>query len=232
MDALGYPWSPTSVAGRLDADGVWRELGDDLGDDPGDDPGQKLPEPLRLGRTCVVAAGSNGSPTALLAKLRAAGVSPEVALVPCELTGLAVAHSAHASPGGYIATTVYAAAEVRGRFVASWFAPDQLAALDATEPNYRRSALPGSVSGVLAPAEAYVSRWGVLAPGGTPLQPSTQRRIHQVLAGDPVLARLLPLADGPATVHTLRDPEIRRTLHQRLVELGWVSSPGIPVLDP
>ncbi|MBA2740126.1 MAG: hypothetical protein H0U47_10760, partial [Nocardioidaceae bacterium] len=171
--------------------------------------------------------GSNASPPVLLAKLRAAGAPLAVALVPHEVAGLGVAHSAHVSPAGYVATTPYAAAGLRTRMVASWFGPAQLAALDATEPNYRRGVLPPAVTGAPPGAEAYVSRWGVLSPGGVPVAPSGQADVHRLLAIDPVLSALLPLQDGPATVRALLHPELRERVRRRLVDLGWVSPTGL-----
>ncbi|CAN5821170.1 hypothetical protein BH20ACT6_BH20ACT6_00880 [soil metagenome] len=216
MQPLDYPGSPATVPGLLTRDGDWRELG-----------GDPVPGRLRRGRVCVVAVGSNAAPQVLAAKLRAAGVPVEVALVPCRLDGLAVAHSAHVSPAGYVATTALAAPGERTPVVASWFTDDQLTALDATEPNYTRRALPTTVTGAPTGAETYVSRWGVLAPGGVALAPTTQRDVHRLLATDPELAGLLPRDDGPATVRALLDPPVRDRVRQRLVDLGWVSPTGL-----
>ncbi len=216
MHPLDYPGPAAVHAGWLAADGGWRDLGS-----------AAVPEELRTGRTCVVAVGSNAAPRVLAAKLTAAGVMTPVAMVPMHVVGLAIAHSAHVSPAGYVATTPYAAVGVRTRVVASWFAPDQLAALDATEPNYRRRRLPVELTGAPPAAQAYVSRWGVLAPGGIPLAPATQAEVHRVLAGDPVLARLVRLDDGPAAVDMLGRAETRERVRLRLVEVGWVSPTGL-----
>ncbi|MDQ3105816.1 MAG: hypothetical protein M3Q87_11530 [Actinomycetota bacterium] len=216
MRALDYPGFPADQPGVVAADGEWIVLG-----------GAPVPETLVRGRTCVLAVGSNGSPPVLFAKLRAGGVDAGVALLPYDVGGLAVAHSAHVSRGGYFAATPYAAPGGVVRVVASWFDTAQLAALDATELSYERQRLPASVTGAPASAEVYVSRWGVLAPGGVPLAATTQRRVHQVLAGDPELAALLPFDDAAATAAALAgDEALRVFVRTRLADLGWVASAG------
>ena len=217
MQPLDYPGPPIDAAGVLEADGAWSELG----------AGQPLPSSLVSGRTCVVAVGSNGSPPRLHAKLAAAGVVDRVAMVPCEVTGIGVAHSAHVSIAGYVATTPHALADSRVRVVASWFTAEQLAAVDATERNYDRLRLPGSVRGAPDGAQAYVSRWGMLAPGGEPLAATTQAQVHASLAGDPVLAELLPLGDPAATVAALRERVTATAVRERLRETGWVLPTGL-----
>jgi len=216
MHPLDYPGSPAATAGLITADGGWRELA-----------GTDVPDRLRRGRRCVLAVGSNAAPRVLAAKLSAAAVPLEVGLLPCTVGGIAVAHSAHVSPAGYVATTAMWAPRARTQVVACWFTADQLAAVDATEPNYVRRALAPTTTGAPEPAAVYASRWGVLAPGGTALAPTTQAVVHRVFAADAVLANLLPLGDGPATVAALLDDGIRARVRQRLVDLGWVSPPGL-----
>ena len=217
MQPLDYPGPPIDAAGVLEADGAWTELGAD----------QPVPSSLISGRTCVVAVGSNGSPPRLHAKLAAAGVADRVAMVPHEVTGIGIAHSAHVSVAGYVATTPYALRDGRVRVVASWFSAEQLTAVDPTERNYDRLPLPGSVRGAPDGAQAYVSRWGVLAPGGVALAATTQARVHEALARDPVLAELLPLGDPAATVAALRDRLTAIAVRERLREAGWVLPTGL-----
>lgn len=214
MRALDYPGTPAPAAGVVGADGGWTAL-----------EGAPVPQPLVAGRTCLLAVGSNRSPRVLHAKLHAAGAAGSVACVPYELTGLGVAHSAHVSPGGYVATTPYAATGAVVLVVASWFDAAQLAALDATEPNYDRRPLPPAVIGAPEGAQAYVSRWGLLAPDGVPLAATTQARVHAVLARDPVLAAMLPLPSPLATVEALRDRSTRDAVRRRFAALGWVRPP-------
>lgn len=217
MRAADYPGTPVAEPGLLGAAGEWTALA-----------GAPVPEALLADRTCVLAVGSNGSPQVLHAKLDRAGVNPSVACVPYQLRGLGIAHSAHVSLGGYVATTPYARPGGVVRVVASWFDVAQLAALDATEGNYDRRPLPASVTGAPAGAQVYVSRRGVLAPGGNPLVATTQARVHAVLARDPVLADLLSGGDPEATAAALQDSEAMRiAVRTRLTDLGWIASTGL-----
>lgn len=217
MQPLDYPGPVIDAPGVLEADGAWTELG----------AGRPLPELLTAGRACVVAVGSNGSPPRLHAKLAAAGAADRVAMVPYEVSGIGIAHSAHVSIAGYVATTPYGLTDGRVRVVASWFTVDQLAAVDATERNYDRLPLPDSVRGVPDGAQAFASRWGVLAPGGAVLAATTQARVHEALARDPVLAELLPLGDPAATVAALRERVTATAVRERLREVGWVLPTGL-----
>ncbi len=217
MQPLDYPGPPIDAAGVLEADGAWTELG----------AGQPVPESMTAGRTCVLAVGGNGSPPRLHAKLAAAGVADRVAMVPYEVSGVGIAHSAHVSVAGYVATTPYALADGQVRVVASWFTAGQLAAVDATERNYTRQRLPDAVRGAPDGAQAYVSWRGVLAPGGVALAATTQARVHEALAGDPVLAEMLPLGDPAATVAALRERVTAIAVRERLREAGWVLPTGL-----
>jgi len=217
VQPLDYPGPPIDAAGVLEADGAWTELG----------AGQPVPESMTAGRTCVLAVGGNGSPPRLHAKLAAAGVADRVAMVPYEVSGVGIAHSAHVSVAGYVATTPYALADGQVRVVASWFTAGQLAAVDATERNYTRQRLPDAVRGAPDGAQAYVSWRGVLAPGGVALAATTQAQVHAALAGDPVLAELLPLGDPAATVAALRERVTATAVRERLRETGWVLPTGL-----
>jgi hypothetical protein len=175
----------------------------------------------------VVAVGSNVVPAVVHAKLAAAGVAGDVPFLLCRVHGLGVAHSAHVSPGGYVPTTAFAEPGSALRLVVSWFTDRQLAALDATEPNYHRRRLPLPGPPGLPHAYVYVSRWGVLAPGGAPLPPTTQAGVHRVLASDAELRGLLPLADPSATVATLRERVVAGRVRARFRALGWVAPTGL-----
>jgi hypothetical protein len=158
------------------------------------------------GRTPVAAIGSNGSPLVLARKL-AALPRGHVALQPQRLPGVRVGHSAHVSAGGYVPAAPYVGDGAADAVVA-WFDAEQLALVDATEPNYHRLALPSGT-------QLYVSRWGVVAVGGRPLPLTDQ-------AG--LLARLRPpaLADGD----DLGDPAVRAAVSawlqaEHAVDAGW-----------
>ena len=211
MHGGDYPFGAPATAGLLRGDGTWVA---------GDDPGRAWP-----GRTPVVAVGSNAVPMVVHAKLAGAGVAADVPFARCDVRGLGTAHSAHVSAGGYLARTPFAAPEQLAQLVVSWFTAEQLAAVDATEPNYRRVRLPGSCQ--VPRAQVYVSRWGVLAPGGTPLAPVSQAEVHRVLARDARLAALLPLDDARATVSALRRPGTAVQVRRRFEELGWVRPTGL-----
>jgi hypothetical protein len=206
-----YPFGATAGPGLLRADGSWVDAV----------PGRGWP-----GRTPLVAVGSNAVPEVLYAKLAAADCPPrDVPFDPTPVSGLDVAHSAHVSPGGYVPTTPLAGPATARRLVVSWFTAGQLAALDRTEPNYVRTALEPSCG--VPGAEVYVSRWGVLAPGGAPVAPTTQAEIHRILARDAELRQLLPLHDAQAAVAALRAPGVAEQVRSRLQMIGWVRPTGL-----
>jgi len=210
---MHYPFGAAAGPGLLRNDGSW----------VAGPPGRDWP-----GRTPLVAVGSNAVPGVLHAKLAAAGATSQAGVVPflpTRLTGVAVAHSAHISPGGYVPTTPLAGGAGPLTLVVSWFTAVQLAALDRTEPNYVRTALPRSCG--LPGAQAYVSRWGVLAPGGEPVAPTSQAHIHRILAVDPELATCLPIGEPEAAVAALREPATAELVRKRLTALGWVRPTGL-----
>jgi len=209
VHGVDYPFAVPARAGLLTADGGW----------------SRLPEDLDLsGRTAVVAVGSNAVPAVVAAKLAAACAGGWVPFQPNEIRGVAVAHSAHVSPGGYVPTTALADVHSVLTLVVSWFDDAQLTALDDTEPNYRRSALPAGC-GVLG-AMSYVSRWGVLAPGGAPLAPTSQTDVFRRLRVDPLLAEWLA-ADDATVVEALREPGLALRVRERFAALGWSRPTGL-----
>jgi hypothetical protein len=220
MQSLDYPGTPAMQPGVLAPDGGWSPL-----------PGGEPPDELVVGRTCVLAVGSNASPAVLRAKLARAGVAEPVALVPCVVHGLDVAHSAHVSLGGYLPVTpCRRPLRVRPALpvVASWFGHLALAALDATEPNYQRLSLPDDTNGAPPGAQVYVSRWGVLARDGQPVHPRPQVELHALLRTDPQLAALLSSTDPAATVAALQEPEVRSAVNARLQSPAWSAATGLP----
>ena len=216
LDPSTYPWTAglATRTGRLTAGGL-REgpLGDDL-----------------HSRVAVVAVGSNASPTVLARKLGpvlARGLPVAVGSVE----GLTVGHSAHVSARGYVA-----AAPVRGGgahpVTVGWFDPDQLAVLDATEPNYRRVTLPESMpcrasveaageAAVVSGAQVYASVHGVVGERGAPLPLGDQAT---VLAW---IARRLPGLGGRLTHRRLTEPALRERVRAGLLRAGLVVRPGL-----
>lgn len=217
LAALDYPGTPAPGSGVLDGDRFW--LGRDL--DRLDD------------RTMVLAVGANAAPSVLAAKLRRAGVAGAVGMVRAEVTGLGVGHSAHVSRRGYFPAGPYAA-EGAVAVVGLWVTAKQLAAIDATEPNYDRIALRRDEhalrleTGRPPPTyDVYVSRWGVLAADVVPLRLKTQRELFVRLAGDPALAALAPWEDAEAAVRALADPAAQARIREALAGAGWVADAAL-----
>lgn len=151
------------------------------------EPGPDVP---RHGRTLVLAVGSNASAAVLRRKL--AGVDPSVPSAECTVAGLAVGHSAHVSADGYIPAAPFASPGARTPLRAGWFTPQQLAALDRTEPNYDRITLSTARFPLELDVEAfdvYRSRWGILAHEGTAIGFCGQRQLRALLADTPLDAR-------------------------------------------
>jgi hypothetical protein len=118
-----------------------------------------------------------------------------------------VGHSAHVSAGGYVPAAPYVG-DGHTDAVVGWFDDEQLALVDATEPNYHRLALDPAT-------QLYVSRWGVVAVDGRPLPLTDQATL---------LARLRPpgMTDGG----DLADPEVRAAVSawlqaEHAVDAGW-----------
>lgn len=134
-------------------------------------------------RHVVLAVGSNASPGVMHHKLASAGVSTAVPYVFVDVRGIAAGHSAHVSTTGFIAAAPFATPQ-RASFAAPLLDDDQLAAVDATEPNYDRVPIDGAADlpGDLGPTvHAYTSHWGVLAHRGRPLQLRPQPTLHRTL---------------------------------------------------
>ncbi len=168
-DPRDYPWPEPAVAGVLGPDGAVRRVPYDAG----------------AGRVPVLAVGSNASPVVLrrkLGRLLATGLPVGTARVE----GLGVGHSAHLSAGGYVPAAPFAAPAASCEVAVAWPDPDQLAALDVTEPNYVRvpvavrCTLPDGCA--LDGAQVYDSRHGVLDDGTGPLPLTSQSEVLAWLA--------------------------------------------------
>jgi hypothetical protein len=126
----------------------------------------------------VLAVGSNASPEVMHRKMARVGLATPLAMTITRHEGVAVGHSAHVSLPGYIAAAPYRCARCIRRFVALHLDDDQITALDATEPNYKRIEHQGTW--------IYASRWQVLAARGIPVTLRPQDDLHSLLrAVDP-----------------------------------------------
>lgn len=169
-------------------------------------------------RSWLVAIGSNGSATSLRDKLAGRRVSCVVPLLPAVIVGIGAAHSAHVSLGGYVAAAPHAAPPAATHGVVGLVDPDQLTALDESEPNYRRVSVASSrypVSALGSPLpfparyQVYRSVWGVLAREGHVVSLRSQPAVHRLMRSDHVLARVLPLGDPDAAVRSLSQPMVQ-----------------------
>ncbi|MDR6975192.1 hypothetical protein J2X68_001876 [Streptomyces sp. 3330] len=151
------------------------------------------------GRTPVVAVGSNASPAQLRHKMAACGVTSPIPMVKARVTGLDVGVSAHVSHLGYVSASPIGAPGVTRELFVIWLDPEQLALIDATEPNYDRVLLPAPGFRVelengeaLLDACAYVNHHGVLHNGdGIPRgHPGQRALITELLARSVALRRL------------------------------------------
>lgn len=212
LDPIEYPWEPVAGSGVLH-DGHFEHASDV------DALLSAVDAPPLGDRHAVVAVGSNASPAVMHRKLSGAGVSTTVAMTIDRVHGVAVGHSAHVSMPGYIAAAPYLAPDRRERFVVVHLDEDQLDAVDATEPNYRRVAM--------ATTSLYASVWGVLAVDGVPIDRCDQRALHRRLAdADRDFAVFVERHDGDpalALAHDGEDP-----WRHRWAALGFVMADGFP----
>lgn len=191
-------------------------------------------------RTLVVAVGSNQTPQTIARKYRRSGHEVPVAtpFVRCTVHDLAVGHVAHVAAPGYVPAAPYRAEGERMELVATWFDDEQLAVVDATEPNYDRLRLPAAQVPVhLATGErpehvdVYASRWGVLAledGAPVPLRHRQQELFDDLVAvtgeecmiGD-AAEICAGLAESPQALRTL-------ALQHGLVAADGLHHPGTP----
>lgn len=204
-----YPWAEPLRTGLLREDGFAPAfLGADL-----------------EGRMPVVAVGSNASPSVLQRKLGPL-LRTGAPLAVAKVDQLAVGHSAHVSARGYLAAAPYRGNGSRASLV-GWFDAEQLAAMDATEPNYHRTPLPDGMScrlgdHDLAGVEVYDSLHGVLGEHGVPLGLADQ---VDTLAW---LADRLPGSLAAALDHeALTDLAARERVRIALIDAGLVLPSGL-----
>lgn len=185
MPASQYPGTPAPSVGLL-RHGAFRPLRGDCRDEAVLSAALTAAGVVPLSeRTLVVAVGSNAVPAVIHRKLSVAGRCTIVPFTPCTVAGIAVGHSAHVSAAGYIPAAPFAQPNVSTPMIASWFDTEQLQAVDATEPNYRRRHLPGArypltLATGQRPAHfaLYESLRGLLTlDGSTPVPLTTQHEL-------------------------------------------------------
>ncbi|CAM4035613.1 hypothetical protein [Janibacter anophelis] len=207
MHPADYPWTVPAVTGVVWPDGI--EVGD-------------LPSPDALAaRTPVVAVGSNASPAVLVAKLGDL-LATGLPVAPAVVTDLTVGHFAQVAARGFVAAAPARSPGARRELSVGWFDDAQLAALDLTEPNYRREVLTSACTwagGEVVGAQVYVSSHGLLADEGEvlPLRPQAE-----VLAW---LGRRLPDLAHELTHDRLVDLDVRERVRLALIERGLVTHP-------
>lgn len=165
-------------------------------------------------RTPVAAVGSNAAAETLRRKLGATSMVVPVQLVTAHGFGSGV--SAHVSKPGYVPATPVPAPGRTTSLVVAWLDADQLAALDATEPNYRRIRPPAdrfpmtAQSGTLVPGWVYASRHGWLVDAAGRARPLVAQPdlLHALLTDSPALRKLA--GNTPeAFVETMRSVDAR-----------------------
>jgi hypothetical protein len=164
-------------------------------------PGRSLEWPAQgvdlAGRRPLLAYGSNAAPEALERKLAGSDAEP----LPVEraaLAGFDVVYSAHISPYGAVPATLTPSAGTTAAVFVAWVSAEQGAALAATEPNYVKRRLDGTVrteSGVeVSRPDAFLSRHGCLQLDGSEV----------ALAALSARGRRLPALDEPAVLERVR----------------------------
>lgn len=168
--------------------------------------GERFPD--GRGRTPVLAVGANAAPAVLRAKLAGVeGAGAPVPLLAGRLSGFDVVYSAHVSPHGAISATLQRSPGTSVAVHVTYLDAAQRAAVDATEPNYRReplspTALALASGAKLTEVEAYVSRHGCLCFEGTEI----------ALAAVPADGRVFPALSEPqvlALARTQLAPDLR-----------------------
>jgi hypothetical protein len=184
-------------------------------------------------RAPVLAVGSNAAPAQIRRKLSTAGLAAAVPVTAVTVDGLSVGVSAHVSRAGYVPATPLQdpCAKSQPMWV-TWFAPDELQAMDKTEPNYDRVQVPASCSIQLTPVQRlsqcwlYVSHHGYLTErSGEPRQLTDQSAlISRLLAELPVLTDLAGTSPEE-WVNRARDQSVRDGIRDLFRASGITRSP-------
>jgi len=207
-----------------------------LGDEalPLDDALIRQSSPRAEVRTPVLAVGSNAAPSQLRFKFDRAGVSTVVPLLLAAVEGLAASYAAHLSAVGYIPATAVTGPGLSSRLFVQWLDADQLAAMDRSEPGYRRVLIPagdpalGGVrvtlpSGeVLGACYAYVETRGhLVTDSGAALQLTDQRALLVGLLDRSRRLQSLMGTSAESWLDRATDPGLRAAVDQLFVDEGW-----------
>ncbi|MEU6714304.1 hypothetical protein ABZ897_22795 [Nonomuraea sp. NPDC046802] len=172
------------------------------------------------GRRLVVAVGSNAAPSQLLRKFTDHGVRPLVPMTLARVRDVAPGVSAHVSKWGYVPAAPIDTPGETSRLFALWLDERQLAALDLTEPNYRREPLAHPIAlepGVRRDAAVYRGRHGCLADGGgRPRRLTPQRALIGSLLDESSQLRLLCGDTPDEFVVNVRDDTVREAVYRLL----------------
>ncbi len=202
---LGYPGRPPETSGLLLDDRFIALPGGAL-----DDALRSRGKAVLEERRPVLAVGANASPARLRAKLT--GRAPvAVPMTYATVRGLAPGVSAHVSRPGNVPAAPMPASGVTCELIVVWLDDEQLAIVDATEPNYRRVAPPDTATVSLAArplaCELYAGRHGYLVDaGGAPFTMTGQAELLAALLADlPALADLVGTRSPEEFVSRTRD---------------------------
>lgn len=145
------------------------------------------------------------------------GLTSPVPMVRTRVTGIDVGVSAHVSILGYVSASPVRAPGVTRELFVIWLDAEQLAVVDATEPNFDRVRLPersvrvelgdgGTLSGVFA----YVNRHGVLHNGdGVPRShPGQHALISELLTVSTELRRMFGVTPEEFCVRARADARL------------------------
>jgi hypothetical protein len=146
--------------------------------------------PPAASRTPVLAVGSNASPAQLQRKLSNVDRPTLVPITAVSVHGLVVGVSAHVSRPGYLPATPVPSADARSDLWILWLDEAELAAVDATEPNYDRVRLPDRCPVRLTTGGPVTGCWGLSVPprlpperGGRTAPADRSAHAHQRPAG-------------------------------------------------
>jgi hypothetical protein len=197
-------------------------------------------------RRPVLAVGSNASPGQLAHKYASWPTAHVIPITCVNVTGIAVAHSAHASMPGYVPyAPVRSLLDCEIELHALWLDAAQTRHMDETEPNYRRLTLhAGNVTAWLESGHRlyavtlYAGRWGILrlTSDGARVPATTQFQIFTLLGSQEWFRNIVPESlEGPeAAVSALgRDAGRRGRVRQEMAERHLSVSDGMsmPVKD-